>query len=416
MTEPHRHLVTVMAGYAHGGRWSPVTLSWIRAVRSISDALVLVVDQEDLSAPAEFADDESICFLAKRHRAYDFGSYRLGLTEAESRGWLRSASHVLLCNDSVIGPFFGLEPVVLKMIDHASPVWGLTESYLYSPHLQSYFLLIRSEVVLNPAVRGFFDSVVPQQSRHDVIQVYELGFSRLIKSLGFSWKVLLPASEMLDPRNGEMMGNPTAYPICTLLEKLPVIKTRALKEDEANQDGLSRTCSVLARQFPELWGQLWQVSPHRRYWQESISVAIMLHSSESDILVDRINWVKQHPHPKLKCLIAINASDTKKSAQMMKQFKADIEDGLLGILVFECTVESDQAMLQLLASSDSDWVTMSTKSLWRDFASLQLQLRRLAEQPDVDIVDGMPRLWRREVLFDFERLAEFKVDWIACTP
>ena len=100
----------------------------------------------------------------------------------------------------------------------------------------------------------------------------------------------------------------------------------------------------------------------------------------------------------------------------MKQFKADIEDGLLEILIFECTVESDQAMLQLLASSDSDWVTMSTKSLWCDFASLQLQLRRLAEQPDVDIVDGMPRLWRREVLFDFERLAEFKVDWIACTP
>ena len=100
----------------------------------------------------------------------------------------------------------------------------------------------------------------------------------------------------------------------------------------------------------------------------------------------------------------------------MKQFKADIEDGLLNILIFECTVESDQAMLQLLASSDSDWVTMSAKSLWRDFASLQLQLRRLAEQPDVDIVDGMPRLWRREVLFDFERLAEFKVDWIACMP
>ena len=100
----------------------------------------------------------------------------------------------------------------------------------------------------------------------------------------------------------------------------------------------------------------------------------------------------------------------------MKQFKTDIEDGLLEILIFECIVESDQAMLQLLASSGSDWVTMSTKSLWRDFASLQLQLRRLAEQPDVDIVDGMPRLWRREVLFDFERLAEFKVDWIACTP
>ena len=188
MTEPHHHLVTVMAGYADGGEWSPVTLRWIRAVRSVSNALVLVVDQDDLSAPSEFADDECVCFLAIRHGGYDFGSYRLGLAEAESRGWLTSASHVLLCNDSVIGPFFDLEPLVLKMIDLAAPVWGLTESYLYSPHLQSYFLLIQSEVILNPAVREFFDSVVPQPSRHDVIQAYELGFSRLIKCLGFSWK------------------------------------------------------------------------------------------------------------------------------------------------------------------------------------------------------------------------------------
>ena len=415
MTEPHRHLVTVMAGYAHGGEWSPVTLRWIRAVRSVSNALVLVFDQDDLSAPAEFVDDECISFLARRHRAYDFGSYRLGLAEAESRGWLNSASHVLLCNDSVIGPFFGLEPVVQKMIDSAAPVWGLTESYLYSPHLQSYFLFIQSEVILNPAVREFFDSVVPQPSRHDVIQAYELGFSRLVKSLGFSWKALLAAAEMFDPRNGEMMGNSTAYPICTLLEKMPVIKTRTLREDEANQDGLAQTCSVLSREFPETWAQLWQASPHRRLWQESISVAILLHSWEYDFLDDRIGWVKQHPHPKLKCIIAIHASETKKRAQMMKQFKADIEDGLLAILVFECTVESDQATLQLLASSDSDWVTMSTQSLWCDFASLQLQLRRLAEQPDVDIVDGMPRLWRRETLFDFERLDEFRGDWSACT-
>ena len=218
-------------------------------MRSVSDALVLVVDQDDLSAPAEFADDECVCFLARRHGGYDFGSYRLGLAEAEFRGWLTSASHVLLCNDSVIGPLFELEPVVRKMINSAAPVWGLTESYLYSPHLQSYFLLIQSEVIFNPAVREFFGSVVPQSSRHDVIQAYELGFSRLIKSLGFSWKALLPAAEMSDPRNGEMMGNSTAYPICSLLEKMPVIKTRAFKEDEANQDILLELARLLLVSF-----------------------------------------------------------------------------------------------------------------------------------------------------------------------
>ena len=99
---------------------------------------------------------------------------------------------------------------------------------------------------------------------------------------------------------------------------------------------------------------------------------------------------------------------------MVKQFKNDIEEGFLGILVCECSAESDQAMMQLLASSDADWVTMSTKGLWRDFVSLQLQLRCLARQPELQTVGGTPSLWRRELLFDFERLAEFKDDWSAC--
>ena len=207
------------------------------------------------------------------------------------------------------------------------------------------------------------------------------------------------------------MGNSTAYPICTLLEKMPVIKTRTLREDEANQDGLAQTCSVLSREFPETWAQLWQASPFRRLWQESISIAILLRSCEYDDLAERISWVKQHPHPKLKCIIAVNASETKKRAQIAKQFKKNIEEGLLNVLVCECSAESDQALMQLLASSDADWVVMSTKELWSNFVSLQLQLRRLAEQPEVDVVDGIPRLWRREFLFDVDQLAEFKYDW-----
>ena len=410
MSESQHRLVTVMAGYAHGGEWSPVNLCWIEALRSVSDALVVVFDQDDLSAPAEFVQDECVCFLATRHCAYDFGSYRLGLAEAESRGWLTSASHVLLCNDSVIGPFFDLELSVQKMINSPSPVWGLTESYLYLPHLQSYFLLMQAEVALNPAVREFFDAVVPQPSRDHVIQAYELGFSRLIKHLGWSWKALLPASEMFDPRNGELMGNATAYPICTLLERLPVIKTRALKEEEANQDGLAQTCYFLATQFPELWSHIWRASLNRRVWQESISVTIILKSSEYDVLADRICWLKEHPHPRLKCHIALHRSETRKRVQLMRDFKKDIEEGYLSCVTCECCVESEQALLQLLADADTDWVVMSTNDLWSDVSSLQLQLRRLAEQPAMQIVEGIPKLWRRDLLFDIEHLAEFKAD------
>jgi hypothetical protein len=404
-------LVTVLAGYAQAGSWSPVTLRWIRAVRSVSRSLVLVFDQDDLSIPLEFADDDGVAFMAQRHRAYDFGSYRIGLQELERRGWLSDASHVLLCNDSVIGPLFDLAELLDRMIKDQAPVWGLTESYLYSPHLQSYFLLMEIEVALQSSVRRFFENVVPQPSRHDVIQAYELGFSRLIKGLDLEWKAWLPAAEMWDPRNGERMANATAYPCCTLLEQLPVIKTRALKEYEANLDGLERTCSVLAEQYPDIWTELWQSASHRRLWQEAITVAILLRPSESDVLAERVAWVKRHPHPNLKCLLAVHVSETTTRARLMGSFEDELDDGLVSILVCDCPVDSDQALLQLLASAGTDWVLASSEALWRDLVSLQLQLRQLAERPSARSISGSPRLWRREELFCADQFQCLKGDW-----
>ncbi len=400
MVDGNDGLVTVLAGYVQRGSWSPVTLRWIRAVRSVSRSLVLVFDQDDLSVPSEFADDDGVVFIARRHRAYDFGSYRIGLQELETRGWLFDASHVLLCNDSVIGPLFDLAELLNRMIKDQAPVWGLTESYLYSPHLQSYFLLMEIEVVLQPAVRHFFEKVVPQPSRHDVIQAYELGFSRLIKGLDLEWKAWLPAAEMWDPRNGERMANATAYPCCTLLEELPVIKTRALKEVEANQDGLGRTCSVLAEQYPEIWTELWQSASHRRLWQEAITVAILLRPSESDVLAERVAWVKQHPHPNPKCLLAVHVSETTTRARLMGEFEDEMEDGILSILICDCPVDSDQVLLQLLASAGTDWVLASAPYLWADLGGLQLQIRQIAAGLSQSPAQKMPVLFRREDCFD----------------
>ena len=49
------------------------------------------------------------------------------------------------------------------------------------------------------------------------------------------------------------MANPTAFPLCMLSDHFPVIKARALKETAANDDGLAKTCDVLASQYPEIW-------------------------------------------------------------------------------------------------------------------------------------------------------------------
>ena len=129
------------------------------------------------------------------------------------------------------------------------------DSYLYRPHMQSYFLLMGRELFTDPSIRRFFENVIPQPSRHHVIQAYELGFSACLPA-GFLMKVLR-ADQMLDPRNGELMGNVTAYPVCMLQKGVPLIKVKSLRDSRSNYDGLAQTCSYLSRNYPGVWMDLW---------------------------------------------------------------------------------------------------------------------------------------------------------------
>lgn len=395
-------LITIMAGYAKNDVLSSITERWICCLREVSYRLIVVFDQDELSSDSGLCDDESILWICQRHGAYDFGSYQLGLREVEHHNLLQDATHILLCNDSVIGPFSNLSRLLAKMFDNPCPVWGLTESLLYRPHLQSYFLLMECSVIMDNSVRKFFDSVVPQSSRHDVIQQYELGFSALLRDLQYQWSVVCPISEMLDPQNGQPMANATAFPLCLLDAGVPVVKHRALFEPAANQDGLHRTCQVIAGRSPMLWNDLWESSSHHRFWQDQISLSIILQQIDLDHLEKYVQWVKNHHHPKLNLAVTIHERDIKRRGQVKRDFDQDIVSGRLSVLVCSTDVESTSARLQLLAFLGSDWVTRATGEFWSDMAGLQLQLRRVAQSPGQQMVDGSPLLCQREACFSAE--------------
>ena len=412
MVDGNHGLLTVMAGYAKGGLLSPVTRRWIRALRQLSSKLVLVFDQDQLVGLEEITDqDADVVSLCERHGAYDFGSYQRGLRLARDLEWLDGASHVLLCNDSVVGPFGDLGAILEAMQQQPEPVWGLTDCLLYTPHLQSYFLLMDQAVVQHPQLEAFFEAVIPQASRHDVIQAYELGFSSLLGDLGIPWRAWLPIRGMEDPRNGAPVGNSTAYPICSLEAGAPVVKLRALKDSAANEDGLGLTCSLLAEQHPQIWSELWASTAHRRLWQEAISVAILLRESDLGCLDQRLAWIKAHPHPNLKALVAVSFEQIALRARLTRVFKQELENGLLGVLICERGQGPQQQLLQLLAQAESDWVVVSSDAFWSDLAGLQLQLRRLAANPQLRLLSGSPVLRRRADCFTREVLTALLTEW-----
>ena len=409
---PNKRLVTVMAGYARDGTLSAITRRWIRALHQLSTQLGLVFDQDQVDGLEELVEqDPGLVCLCKRHRAYDFGSYQLGLRIAREQQLLDGATHVLLCNDSVVGPFRDLGPILDAMVQQPEPVWGLTDCQLYTPHLQSYFLLVEQSVMQHHKLVEFFESVIPKASRHDVIQAYELGFSCLLGELGIPWRAWLPISPMQDPRNGELMLNSTAYPICSLDAGSPVVKLRALKDYSANQDGLGRTCSLLAEQQPQIWVELWAWTAHRRLWQESITVAILLRDADLALLEDRLAWIKAHPHPNLKALVSVPFQQIALRARLTRVFKKELEEGVLGILICDSGQSPSQQLLELIAAAGMEWVVISSAPLWRDLAGLQLQLRRLVENPQWRLVSGTPVLRRRDDCFTTEGLTALLEEW-----
>ena len=409
-------LVTVVAGYASQGRLLLSTKRWIDALRDVSTYLILVFDQDTIDGLAEyFLDDPCISVYVERHGAYDFGSYKRGLSIAEERQWIQNSSHVLLCNDSVIGPFVDLNTVLEGMTREPSAVWGLSDSSLYRPHLQSYFLLMQRSLIEIDEVREFFDAVVPQPSRQDVIQTYEIGFSTLISQLGMKWRSLLSIESMFDPQNGERMTNSTAYPICSLSAGSPILKNRALKELSANADGLWSTCQALAEQHPKLWKEIWSETPHRRLWQEAIPLGVLLTTEDLPILGERLEWLEAHPHPSLCAIIALASSQIEIRADIYRQFKSYLKYGLLKIMVVNSVSNSEQTLIRLLSTIGTDWVVASSSSLWRDFAGLQLQLRRLIANPAQHEILGSPILLRTDQCFCIEKihflLNELGVAW-----
>ena len=84
----------------------------------------------------------------------------------------------------------------------------------------------------------FFNKIRQLNSRFEVIQAYEIGFSAILLEAGFQLRSYVPVNQCVDPRNGETMGNPMAYPVTIVNQCVPVIKIRALREEVSKKNGI----------------------------------------------------------------------------------------------------------------------------------------------------------------------------------
>ncbi len=130
--------------------------------------------------------------LVRRNVGYDFGAWRDGL---EHLGDLGCAEQVLLCNDSVYGPFSPLQRLVAEARPDQADVWAMTEGRNHGPHLQSYWMLFHRTAVVHPAFAAFWRTLPYLDDKLAVIEAGELRLSRQLTAAGLRLQALFPYDE-----------------------------------------------------------------------------------------------------------------------------------------------------------------------------------------------------------------------------
>ena len=118
-----------------------------------------------------------IAIINRENKGYDFYGWKTAL---EKYPEYREHSGLLLANDSVLGPLFSIKDIIGRLEGSEADIVGMTDSFRFYPHLQSYFLYCKKNVLSSEEFPRFFAEVDVLEFKMAVIRRYEVGFSRFL--------------------------------------------------------------------------------------------------------------------------------------------------------------------------------------------------------------------------------------------
>lgn len=173
--------VAVVAQWSRSG---VATRSLRELVRQLSHAGYgcVIVSTSDSSKPLVWPNgmpDGSVLYR-RANIGHDFGSWAAMLHYHPE---IAASERVILVNDSLVGPFSCLKPLILANEESRHKVWSLTESEEGGiHHLQSFFLGFSDGVLGRDPLYSFFEGVRAERSKSGVVARYEIGLSEVVRS------------------------------------------------------------------------------------------------------------------------------------------------------------------------------------------------------------------------------------------
>jgi len=251
----------IFAHYDEENLIAPYVLVYLKALQSVASTIVFVSTSELSEETKERLKPYCQEIILRDNEGYDFMSYKVGLSHID----YTSYDEVILCNDSVYGPFYPLTDAFDAMRTKDVDMWGMTDNHERSYHLQSYFLVCRQDLLQNDAFQDFWKNVHTLSNKEQVIEQYEIGLSRQMLTHGIKLdayskvKVSLKDKIVLQLQTlsfeklkrkisslfhhssatatlGQVNPTLTLWKALILEEKMPFIKRELLRDNPKNID------------------------------------------------------------------------------------------------------------------------------------------------------------------------------------
>lgn len=237
--KPYKHRrLAIYAAYNSKGRIDNTDLCYLTALTKVADNIIYIADN-GLREDEEKKVQNLVCHIeAHRHNEYDFGSYKRGFQYAVSHHLLDDIDELIFCNSSCYAPIHPFEIMFEAMKSRSCDFWGITKSDDISRHLQSFFLVFRSNIFLGDIFNKFMTNITRQASVENVMRQYEIGLSQILYCAGFKDDsyIIYPDANTY-PRT-KCKNNLTTVPVWLMKQGCPILKKKAFTQQLANLDGV----------------------------------------------------------------------------------------------------------------------------------------------------------------------------------
>jgi hypothetical protein len=217
--------IVLFMHFDRSGRVRSQILDYIKQFKATGRTIVFVTNSGRL-APAAEAALQDLCagIIIRRNRGYDFGAWcdvveHLQLPQPETE-------EIIFANDSVFGPLTPLADVLARLDYAKADIWGLTESWQYRYHLQSFFMAFGPAALRAPAFAAFWGGIRPVPAKSYIIRNYEIGITQQMMKAGLRCAAMWPYQSLLESVDYESLDELIAQAETDTGKVDPILRNR----------------------------------------------------------------------------------------------------------------------------------------------------------------------------------------------